>query len=52
MTTIIGSLSDPTDVNGFPVVDKDRLVTDSTGRKVPTVELAPPRLFVELNEGG
>lgn len=51
LTTIIGSMADPTDVNGFPVVNRDKRVTDAQGREHPVVELAPPRVFTDLNEG-
>lgn len=49
--TLIGSLSDPTDVNGFPVVNPNRRVVSADGGEFPVVELAPPRMFVDLNDG-
>lgn len=49
--TLIGSLCDPTDVNGFPVVSRDR-VTDKSGRTHPVLEFAPRSWLVELNKTG
>lgn len=49
--TLIGSLCDPTDVNGFPVVSKDR-VSDKSGKNHPVLEFAPRKWLVELNETG
>lgn len=49
--TLIGSLCDPTDINGFPVVSQRR-VDDAGGRDRPVVEFAPRDWLVRLNETG
>lgn len=51
MKVLIGSMADPTDVNGFPVVNHDVRVTDADGRSHPVVEQAPPRIFTDMNDG-
>lgn len=38
--TVIGSLCDPTDVNGFPVVDEDATV-DAAGKRHKVIRFAP-----------
>ena len=44
--TIIGSLCDPTDINGFPVVDE--YVIDAAGRKRKVIKFAPRDFLVEI----
>lgn len=51
MVTLIGSLCDPTDINGFPTVAQAR-VKDSFGKDHPVVEFAPRRWLLELEEDG
>lgn len=57
MYTLIGSLCDPTDINGFPVVAQTRvwdgtLDQDGEKRTHPVLEFAPRRWLVELNRAG
>lgn len=49
--TLIGSLCDPTDINGFPVVSDTR-VEDAHGRAHPVLEFAPRRWLVEMSKTG
>jgi len=44
---IIGSQCDPTDLNGFPVVDTDTSVVDSQQRSHPVLKFAPRRIFID-----
>lgn len=48
---LIGSMSDPTDVNGYPIINPTHKVRDADGHEHPVVELAPPRLFTDMNDG-
>lgn len=47
--TLIGSIEDPTSINGFPVVD-DADVLDSLGRRRKVIRFAPRDFLVEINE--
>lgn len=48
--TLIGSLSDPTDINGFPVQGGE--VQDARGHTIPTVRFAPRDFLVRLKDKG
>lgn len=48
--TMIGSLSEPEDVNGFPV--EGAPVRDARGHEIPVVSFAPRDMFVRLNRHG
>jgi len=48
---IVGSISDPTDISGFPVVTQAEH-SDSAGRKTPSLKFAPRDLLVRLNDEG
>jgi hypothetical protein len=51
MVTLIGSLCDPTDINGFPTVGQVR-VKDSQGNDHPIIEFAPRRWLLECEADG
>lgn len=50
--TLIGSLADPTDINGFPVVAQGvRVQSKYTNTDHPVLEFAPRRWMVDANGG-
>lgn len=49
---LIGSQSEPTDFTGFAVINHDKFVEDSTGKKHLVLDFAPRRKIVELDKSG
>jgi hypothetical protein len=49
---LIGSLCDPTDINGFPVVTPGEELIDGDGKRHPVLRQAPRDWMVRLNDEG
>jgi hypothetical protein len=49
LVTIIPALSDPTDINGFPIPNREHRTSSKSDRTYPVIEFAPRRSFLELN---
>lgn len=51
VVTLIGSLCDPTDINGFPTVGQVR-IKDANGNDHPVIEFAPRKWLLEVDAHG